>query len=154
MSIKKLTILTAYIFISLTSACTFSPMTSNNGHFVSENKIEDIIPGKTTKRDIIKLLGTPGTKTLFNEERWLYISNLVEAKAFFAPKETKRDILQVSFNSDETVKEVKIFNKEDGKEIIISEDKTPTTGHELKAIEQLIGNLGRFENKGQTLNPL
>ncbi len=149
MSINKFIILAAILTIT---ACSTTPMVQNNGHIIRQSKIDKIIPQNTTKREVTKLLGSPTTKTLFNEERWLYISSNIEELAFYKPEETKREILQISFNDDETVKEVKILDKQDGKNIIISEDKTPTHGHKLKAIEQILDNFGRFAGTNSNNN--
>jgi outer membrane protein assembly factor BamE (lipoprotein component of BamABCDE complex) len=55
----------------------------------------------------------------------------------------------VKFDINDVVAEVKDLSKEDGREIEIVERETPTGGRKLGLLEQLFGNLGRFNSAAQ-----
>ena len=44
------------------------------------------------------------------------------------------------------VKEIKRYGLKDGKQIAFVDRETPTRGKEMTVLEQLFGNLGRFNN--------
>ena len=68
---KKLFI---YFIISLfISACTLNKLENHHGvHFLNK-KQEKLIINKSNKNDIIKLLGSPSTKSTFDNDLWIYI---------------------------------------------------------------------------------
>ena len=51
----------------------------------------------------------------------------------------------LTFDDRGILQEVQNVGLEDGEEIQIVERETPTMGRELSLIEQLIGNMGRFD---------
>ena len=44
------------------------------------------------------------------------------------------------------MQKIERFDKNDGQEIKVVKRKTPTRGKELTVIEQLLGNVGRFDD--------
>jgi len=55
------------------SACTLKKVTKHHGvHFLNK-KQEMLIIDKTNRNDILKLLGSPSTKSTFDNDLWIYI---------------------------------------------------------------------------------
>ena len=44
------------------------------GNLPAEDKIAEIHPGSTTKDEVIKILGSPSSVSVFNDKSWYYIS--------------------------------------------------------------------------------
>ena len=63
-----------FIIISLfISACTLKKVEKHHGvHFLSK-KQEKLTINQSNKNDIIQLLGSPSTKSTFNNDLWIYI---------------------------------------------------------------------------------
>ncbi len=57
-------------------------------------------------------------------------------------------MLAVAFDDTGLVSELRQYTLEDGRIIDPVTRKTPTLGRELNIIEQLFGNIGRFNNAG------
>ncbi|MDG2321557.1 MAG: outer membrane protein assembly factor BamE, partial [Rhodospirillaceae bacterium] len=55
------------------------------------------------------------------------------------------DVYALQFDERGILQEVKTYGLGDGEEIQVVERETPTMGREFSLIEQLIGNLGRFD---------
>ena len=53
----------------------------------------------------------------------------------------------IKFNDKSVVSDIKSYGTEAGKEIDIVDRITPTEGRDFGIIKQLLGNLGRFEEK-------
>ena len=79
---------------------------------------------------------------------WFYISETQEAVAFFAPDETERNVVAIAFDQQGVVKSVRQLGLDDGENVAFSEKATPTAGHNMSIIEQMVGNIGRF-NAGE-----
>jgi len=68
---KKLFI---FIIISLfVSACTLKKVEKHHGVHFLKKKQEKLIVSKSNKNDILKLLGSPSTKSTFDNNLWIYI---------------------------------------------------------------------------------
>ena len=69
-----------------------------------------------------------------------------ESVAFLKPKIKSQKVLEVKFNDNQTIKEIKEYTEADAKEIKVSSDETKTEGHDVGILGQLLGNVGRFNN--------
>jgi len=63
-----------YIIISLfISACTLKKVEKHHGVQFLNKKQEKLTVNKSNKNDILKLLGSPSTKSTFDIDLWIYI---------------------------------------------------------------------------------
>jgi len=110
--------------------------------------LEQIKVGQTSKNQVFSMLGSPSSVTMFEEEAWLYISSKRKQVAFFNPDELEREIVAITFDSGtDKVSNVFLAKKEDGVPLVVSAKETPTSGHSVTVLEQMFGNIGRFEGK-------
>jgi outer membrane protein assembly factor BamE (lipoprotein component of BamABCDE complex) len=114
------------------------------GNLPEQDKIAEIHPGGTTKDEVIKILGSPSSVSIFSEKSWYYISRRTGHLAFFDPNVIDQQVYIVSFDDQGVVKAVDHRGLEDGKEITPVARATPAPGRELSFLEQLVGNLGKF----------
>jgi len=128
------------------AAC--SATVEQRGNLPPPEEIAQIHPGKTTKDEVVKILGTPSSISVFNDKNWYYISARTKELAFFDPKVVDQQVFVVDFNDDGIVKALEHKTLQDGKEVVPIARATPAPGRELTFLEQLIGNLGRFNGGG------
>ena len=92
-----------------------------------EKKQASLIVNKSNKNDIKKTLGSPSTKSKFDNDIWIYIErkqtqskfkNLGRMKIF------KNDVLVLEINSYGILKNKKFYNKEDMENIKVVEATT------------------------------
>lgn len=128
------------------SAC--SPKVDSRG-YVSEVKWkEQVIPGKTTKDQIISQFGSPSSKSSFGDEAWYYITQRKETLGFLETDVAKQEVARIVFDASEVASSVEVFNEENSKDFDIAKRTTPTEGHTLGFVEQVLGNIGRFNKSG------
>jgi outer membrane protein assembly factor BamE (lipoprotein component of BamABCDE complex) len=120
------------------------------GNLPEQEKIAEVHPGSTTKDEVIKILGSPSSVSIFNEKSWYYISRRTGQFAFFDPNVIDQQVYVVNFDDQGIVKAVDHKSLEDGKEITPVARATPAPGRELSFLEQLIGNLGKFNKSAGT----
>ena len=136
--------------IALT-AVSCAPRIATRGNPLDPEVLADIEPGEMAKDEVAEILGAPSTVSMFNREKietWYYISERTETIAFFASEVAKRNIVAISFNQADIIQRIDTIGLKDGKIVEHIARKTPTVGNELSIIDQVLGNLGRF-NKGQ-----
>jgi len=114
------------------------------GNLPAADKVAEIHAGSTTKDEVVKILGTPSSVSVFNDNSWYYISRRTAQVAFFDPNVVDQQVYVVNFDGQGVVKAVDHKVLEDGREITPIARATPAPGRELSFLEQLIGNLGKF----------
>ncbi|HEX2477811.1 MAG TPA: outer membrane protein assembly factor BamE [Geminicoccaceae bacterium] len=120
------------------------PQVSNHGYRLDEAALAQIEPGRTTRDEVLQLLGSPSTLTTFDGSVWYYVSQRTERMSFYQEDVVNRDVLSVTFDELGAVAQIDRHGLEQGHEVNLVGRETPTAGSELTALEQFIGNIGRF----------
>jgi outer membrane protein assembly factor BamE (lipoprotein component of BamABCDE complex) len=124
-----------------------SPSVEQRGNLPTADKMAEIHAGTTTKDEVTKILGTPSSVSVFNNDKaWYYISRRTAQTAFFQPDVLDQQVYVVNFDEQGVVKAVDHRVLQDGKEITPVARATPAPGRELSFLEQLVGNLGKFNS--------
>ena len=118
------------------------------GFVPDDESLSKIQVGLQSKRDVGDLLGTPSSVSAFGDETWLYISRKTRTVAFFEPKLVEQHVVAIVFDDKGLVSDVRKLELADGKVLRHVARVTPSPGKELSFIEQLIGNVGKFNTKG------
>lgn len=132
---------------ALVAGCT--PIRAYHGYNPDESKPSEIAPGEDTRSTVLARLGTPSTKSIFDEDTWFYMSSTQESFAFLKPKVAEREVVAIRFGEDNIVDEVVQYDANDGEVIQYAARETPTRGRELSLIEQLLGSAGTVRLPGQ-----
>ena len=116
------------IFFSLiVTNCSFKPVVKHHGVPFLEKKQASLIVNKSNKNDIKKTLGSPSTKSKFDNDIWIYIErkqtqsklkNLGRMKIF------KNDVLVLEIDDYGILKKKEFYNKEDMENIKVVEATT------------------------------
>ena len=140
---------TTTVALALTVLAGCSPVVNQRGNLVDDVRLAQIEVGQMNRVDVLNLLGTPTSRATFDDDTWYYIGQVTEKTAFFNPEVVERRILKLQFDSTGTLESLDELTLEDAQEIDVVDRETPTRGRELGAIEQLLGNLGRFNPGGE-----
>ena len=125
-----LKILYIIFFALVASNCSFKKVVKHHGVPFLEKKQKDLIIDQSTSNDVRKILGTPSTRSKFDNDIWIYIErkqtqsrlkNLGRMKIF------KNDILVLEIDNYGILKKKEFYNMEDMKKIKIVEDTTEAT---------------------------
>lgn len=114
------------------------------GSLPDQELVDSIQVGESNKERVQQLLGTPSTVALFDQEVWYYIGEKTSTVAFFDPTVLERRVVAIRFDENSRVAGISRYGLEDSKDVDIVDRETPTKGKELTFVEQLIGNIGRF----------
>lgn len=114
------------------------------GFVPDDDSLQQIQVGLQQRDDVRELLGTPSTTTPFGDETWLYISRRTVSSTFFQPKVLDQQVVAIVFDARGIVADVRKLDFADGKLVNHLARVTPSPGKELNFLEQLVGNVGRF----------
>lgn len=123
-----------------------TPDVQARGNLPRPDVLEQIEPGRQSRAEIAQLLGTPSTRSAFGPEVWYYISRTSQPLLFLPPQTLDQRVIAIRFDEAGRVSEVKNYSLDDAQDVQIVNRHTPTRGSELSIMQQLLGNLGRFEN--------
>ena len=118
------------IFLSLIVAnCSFKKVIKHHGVPFLEKKQTSLKVNETNKNDIKMILGSPSTKSKFDNDVWIYIErkqtqskfkNLGQMKIF------KNNVLVLEIDEYGILKKKSFYNQDDMKKVKIVRDKTDT----------------------------
>jgi outer membrane protein assembly factor BamE (lipoprotein component of BamABCDE complex) len=124
-----------------------APTIDQRGNLPEPEKLAQIQPGTTTREQVVKILGTPSSTGVFDDKNWYYISRRIKQVSFFDPDVLDQQVYIVNFDAAGVVRGVDHKDLKDGQDIEPAPGATPAPGRELTFLEQVLGNIGRF-NKG------
>ena len=133
----------------LLAATACSPTIENRGYVPDAEALDRVKPGGQTRGDVAELLGTPSSVTPFSDDTWIYIQRKTSTLAFFEPRVLEQNVVVVDFDDAGVVRDVRRYTLEDGKLIDPVTRKTPAPGKELSFLEQLVGNVGKFNTRNE-----
>jgi outer membrane protein assembly factor BamE (lipoprotein component of BamABCDE complex) len=134
--------------LSALAAC--SPNVDQRGNLPENDKLAAIQPGTTTKDQVVKILGTPSSTGIFNDKTWYYISKKTSQLAFFDPEVLDQQVYILRFDDKGVVRTVDHRDLKDGRPIEPAPGATPAPGRELTFLEQVLGNVGRFNSSSSS----
>lgn len=145
---RKILLLSGLLTLSSAiTACT--PIKRSHGYTPDQQVVEKVRPGVHDRSSVKRLLGAPTSVANFKDETWYYIAKKTERLAFFAEEVTDQQVVAVRFDAKGIVQEIKRYTLDDARNIQPVERKTATRGREMTVIEQMFGNLGRFQTGNQ-----
>ena len=121
-----------------------APRLDTRGNLPDPDQLTKIMPGQLTRMQVAEILGSPSNISTFDQETWFYVSQRTETMAFFEPDVKTRQVVILRFDKGGKLADVKTIGLEEGRNILPVERETPTSGNEMGIIEQIIGNLGKF----------
>ena len=111
------------------SNCSPKKVVKHHGVPLLEKKQDSLVLNESNKNDVIKILGEPSTTSLFDDKIWFYIErkqtqseliNLGKMEIY------KNDVLVVEFDNLGILKDKKLYDIKDMKDIKIAKETTLT----------------------------
>ena len=119
-----------FFFALVVSNCSFKKVVKHHGVPFLEKKQKQLIIDQSTSNDIREILGTPSTRSKFDNDVWIYIErkqtqsklrNLGRMKIF------KNDVLVLEIDNYGILKKKDFYDMKDMKKIKVVEDTTEAT---------------------------
>ena len=121
-----------------------------HGKRIGKDLLDKIVPGSTQKEQVLSILGAPSTENDFGNKAWFYIASNNRQTALLGDKLVSRSIIKIIFNDKNTVTKITTLTEKDQNTVEHNQEKTPTAGQEIGILQQLLGNVGRFNSNSQS----
>ena len=133
----------------LLSSCGWlMPPPQVRGNKVDTESLKELVPGTSTKADVSAVIGSPTAKDTFDDNTWLYISELTQQRIGRTLGELEQNVVVVSFDGKGVLKSIEKRDKDDALPVAVVARTTPSPGTEASFLQQLLGNIGRFNPTG------
>ena len=148
MSLRR-PLMTAALLLSLaTTACSapdfmrHSPQT--RGNKVDPELLVQLVPGTSTRNDVVALIGTPTTKSSFDDNTWIYISEVTKPLIAATQEIRDQNVVVLTFDAKGVLRGISKRGAADARQVTVVDRATPSPGNDTSILQQLLGNVGRF----------
>ncbi len=129
--------------ILLVPAC--SSLEDSHGYVPEAELVEEVQVGIDTKVTAARILGRPGVEGIIDDSGWYYVRSDYERRLWYAPVESNREVLAVSFADNGVVENVERFGLKDGRVVALERRVTDSNTQGISFLRQLFSNFGNFD---------
>ncbi|MEJ1993087.1 MAG: outer membrane protein assembly factor BamE [Maritimibacter sp.] len=145
--LRKMLALVALVAVA---ACT--PIYRYHGFVPTDEDLEEIEVGLDTRASVASIIGKPGTSGLLAESAWYYVRSEFKHEGPYAPEETDRQVVAISFDEDDVVENIERFGLERGQVVVLSRRVTDSNIAGVSFLRQLFGGASGAANIAQFFN--
>ncbi|HVC62010.1 MAG TPA: outer membrane protein assembly factor BamE [Acetobacteraceae bacterium] len=122
----------------------FAPPPTVRGNHPEADELKELVPGTSTKQDVIALIGSPTAHATFDDNTWLYIGERTQTRIGEMPAVVSQKVVVVTFNDAGVLEHIDTKDKADSLPVSVIARTTPSPGTEAGFLQQLFGNIGKF----------
>ncbi len=126
----------------------FDPTLKQRGSLVEPDALRELIPGTSSRADAVALIGSPTARATFDDNTWIYISQVTSTRIGRTPGVTQQRVTILTFDQSGTLRGIAQRSRDDAKSIDMAAGATPSPGSEASFLQQLFGNVGKFTPAG------
>ena len=115
-----------YLFL-IVSSCSLKPIDNYHGVSFLEKKQKKLFINNSNKNDIIKILGAPSTKSILEDDIWIYIENRKSKSSLLKLGKNivlTNNVLVLEIDKKGILKDKKFYNIDDQNKVNFNDDKT------------------------------
>jgi outer membrane protein assembly factor BamE (lipoprotein component of BamABCDE complex) len=141
--------LAAFAVLLLVAGCSvFQAQSQVRGNRIDPDDLKELVPGTSTRADATALLGSPTARATFDDNRWIYMSLVTRPRIGRVQGILSQNVVVLTFNDQGVLQNVEQLNQDDGLPVTVSSRATPSPGTEASFMQQLFGNIGKFNAGG------
>ena len=133
-------IFTFFILIN----CQLQEPTKNHGILFLKNRSDKLTINKSNKNDVINIIGNPHSKSVSNDNKWIYIERVLTKGEFHKLGQNvlkENNILVLNFDKYGVLKSKILLNKDSKNKISFSDKATENNLTKKSYIEKLLSSI-------------
>ena len=133
-----------FIIFIILNGCQLQDPNKNHGILFLENRADKLVLKKTNKNDVIKILGNPHSKSIDNNNRWLYLERVLTKGEFHKLGQNillDNNVLVLDFDKFGILSNKKLLTIEDKEDIKFSELKTENRLTKKSFVESFLSSI-------------
>ena len=145
---SKLAALLLLSIATLPACSVIETPRTQRGNRIDPDQLKELVIGTSTKADASSLLGSPTTRATFDDNRWIYISELTRTRVGRTPGIMGQNVTVLGFDQGGVLREIKQLDQDAARDVTVVSRATPSPGSEASFMQQLLGNVGKFSPGG------
>ena len=136
------TLLLMLFFILI--GCKLQEPTKSHGILFLENRSNQLVVKKDNKNDVIKLFGSPHSKSFNNDDEWIYIERVLTKGSFHKLGQNvikSNNVLVLSFNKYGIINQKKFLDQSDLNKLSFSKDITDNDLSKRSFVESFLSSI-------------
>lgn len=146
--IKLLKTLPFCALLGLPGCAIFSATPHYRGVALTNDQLQQLTPGVSQVADVQALLGPPTFVEPFNQNNWVYVSQITHMRIAQTDGVEKQDVVVVTFTPSGTYQSYRQETLKDSLHVGMNSKTTPVPGGGTSFIQQLIGGVGSYNPLG------
>ncbi len=115
------------MFFIILIGCQLQEPSKNHGIIFLKNRSDKLVINNSNKNDVLKVIGQPHSKSIDNDEIWLYFERTLSKGQYHKLGQNilkTNNVLVLKFNKYGILEQKKFFNKENKKDLKFTENIT------------------------------
>lgn len=125
---------------------SFPPQT--RGNKVDSELLAQLVPGTSSRADAVALIGSPTARATFDDNTWIYIGEVTKPVIAGTLNVLNQEVVVLTFDQGGTLRNIERRNQSDAQDVNVVARSTPSPGNNASVLQQLLGNVGRFNPGG------
>ena len=134
--------------IGLEGCQYLQPNQQTRGNMVDEIDYGQLVAGTSTRADVTSLIGSPTTRATFDDDTWIYVGMRTQPTIGGFPAISRQQVLVLNFDANGTLRSIHRSTEKDAVQVAMDGRTTPSPGSEASVLQQVIGNVGRYNPAG------
>ncbi len=136
------------IAIGLAGCSAFQPAAQLHGNRVDADQLKELTPGTSTRADVSALIGSPTLHATFDDNTWIYVSEVTRPRIGRTMGVEEQNVVVLTFDDRGVLSGVQTKSDADSLPVSVVARTTSSPGSEASFLQQLFGNIGRFNAAG------
>src|ERR1700710_2603177 len=125
--------------VLLSSCAWLMPPPQVRGNKVDPESLKELVPGTSTKADVSAVIGSPTARDTFDDNTWLYISEVTQQRIGRVLGELQQNVVVLNFDDRGVLKTISTLDKADALPVTVIAKTTASPGTEASFMQQLLG---------------
>lgn len=144
-TVRRLLLLSCLL---LSSCAWLMPPPQLRGNKIDPESLKELVPGTSTKADVTAVIGSPTARDTFDDDSWLYISEVTQERIARTLGEIDQNVIVLNFDDSGVLKTINKLDRDASLPVAVIARTTSSPGTEASFMQQLLGNIGRFNPAG------
>jgi len=133
----------AMLFVIALAGC--SSIYRNHGYAPPEEDLAQLVVGVDTRASVDDLIGAPTASGMLSGGDYYYVRSRVRQFGMKRPEVIERQVLAISFDSNDVIANIERFDLTDGRAVRLSRRVTDSSVEGNGFLRQILGNFGNID---------
>ncbi|KZY42777.1 cell envelope protein SmpA [Roseovarius sp. HI0049] len=117
----------------------------NHGYVPPARDLNKLTVGVDTRATVDEVIGAPSASGLLSDGDYYYVKSRMREYGMRAPEVIERQVVAISFNENDTIRNIESFGLEDGNVVPLTRRVTDSSVMGNGLLRQIFGNFGNID---------